>query len=103
MGGEYVLSLLASIFLEKNPGSKIIHDPRVILEYTGYCCSRKGGKAIQSKTGHAFIKQSVRLSKAICGGEMSAHHYFRDFAYCDSGMIPWLLITELLSTSMACH
>ena len=98
IGGEYVLSLLASIFLEKNPGSKIIHDPRVIWNIQDIV-GRKGGKAIQSKTGHAFIKQSMRLSKAIYGGEMSAHHYFRDFAYCDSGMIPWLLITELLSTS----
>ncbi len=98
IGGEYILSLLATIFLEKNPGSKIIHDPRVIWNVQDIV-GRKGGKAIQSKTGHAFIKQSMRISKAIYGGEMSAHHYFRDFAYCDSGMIPWLLITELLSTS----
>ena len=98
IGGEYVLSLLATIFLEKQPGSKIIHDPRVIWNVQNIV-DRKGGKAIQSKTGHAFIKQSMRFNKAIYGGEMSAHHYFRDFAYCDSGMIPWLLITELLSTS----
>ncbi len=98
IGGEYVLSLLATIFLEKNPGSKIIHDPRVIWNVRDIV-GRKGGQAIQSKTGHAFIKQSMRNSKAIYGGEMSAHHYFRDFAYCDSGMIPWLLIAELLSTS----
>ena len=98
VGGEYVLSLLASIFLEKNPGSKIIHDPRVIWNVQDIVV-RKGGEAIQSKTGHAFIKQSMRTNRAIYGGEMSAHHYFRDFAYCDSGMIPWLLITELLSTS----
>jgi len=56
-----------------------------------------GGKSICSKTGHAFIKERMRAEDAIYGGEMSAHHYFRDFAYCDSGMIPWLLITALLS------
>ena len=98
IGGEYILSLLATIFLEKNPGSKIIHDPRVIWNVQDIV-GRKGGKAIQSKTGHAFIKQAMRISKAIYGGEMSAHHYFRDFAYCDSGMIPMLLILELISTS----
>ena len=58
---------------------------------------KAGGIPIQSKTGHAFIKERMRIENAIYGGEMSAHHYFRDFAYCDSGMIPWLLITELLS------
>ena len=98
IGGEYVLCLLATCFLEKNPGSNIIHDPRVIWNVQDIVNS-KGGKAIQSKTGHAFIKQSMRQYEAIYGGEMSAHHYFRDFAYCDSGMIPWLLIIELLSTT----
>jgi phosphomannomutase len=61
--------------------------------------AHKGGIAVQSKTGHAFIKQTMRSNKAVYGGEMSAHHYFRDFAYCDSGMIPWLLIAELVSRS----
>ena len=98
IGGEYVLGLLATSFLDKNPGSNIIHDPRVIWNIQDIVQS-KGGKAIQSKTGHAFIKQSMRKYEAIYGGEMSAHHYFRDFAYCDSGMIPWLLIIELLSTT----
>jgi phosphomannomutase/phosphomannomutase/phosphoglucomutase len=56
-----------------------------------------GGEAVQSKTGHAFIKERMRLENAVYGGEMSAHHYFRDFAYCDSGMIPWLLVTALIS------
>ena len=83
-------------FLDKNPGSNIIHDPRVIWNVQDIVAS-KGGKAIQSKTGHAFIKQSMRQTEAIYGGEMSAHHYFKDFAYCDSGMVPWLLIIELLS------
>ena len=98
IGGEYVLSLLATSFLDKNPGSNIIHDPRVIWNVQDIV-TRKGGKAIQSKTGHAFIKQSMRQTEAIYGGEMSAHHYFKDFAYCDSGMVPWLLIIELLSTT----
>ena len=98
IGGEYVLSLLATSFLDKNPGSNIIHDPRVIWNVQDIVTS-KGGKAIQSKTGHAFIKQAMRQTEAIYGGEMSAHHYFKDFAYCDSGMVPWLLIIELLSTT----
>ncbi len=94
--GEYLVGLFASIFLEKEPGSTIVHDPRVIWN-TQDIVSQKGGKAEQSKTGHAFIKQTMRKHEAIYGGEMSAHHYFRDFAYCDSGMIPWLLIAELIS------
>jgi len=96
--GEYVVGLLASIFLEKELGAKVVHDPRVIWN-TQEIVTRKGGIAVQSKTGHAFIKQVMRSHEAIYGGEMSAHHYFRDFAYCDSGMIPWLLIAELVSRS----
>ena len=60
-----------------------------------------GGKAVASKTGHAYVKAKMRDTNAIYGGEMSAHHYFRDFAYCDSGMIPWIIIWELLSQSKA--
>jgi phosphomannomutase len=96
--GEYVVGLLASIFLEKEAGAKIVHDPRVIWN-TQDIVAHKGGIAVQSKTGHAFIKQTMRSNKAVYGGEMSAHHYFRDFAYCDSGMIPWLLIAERVSRS----
>ena len=96
--GEYVVGLLASIFLNKEVGAKIVHDPRVIWSTQGIV-SDKSGIAVQSKTGHVFIKQSMRENEAVYGGEMSAHHYFRDFAYCDSGMIPWLLIAELISTS----
>ena len=96
--GEYVVGLLATIFLEKEAGAKIVHDPRVIWN-TQDIVSEKGGVAVQSKTGHAFIKQTMRSHEAVYGGEMSAHHYFRDFAYCDSGMIPWLLIAELVSRS----
>jgi phosphomannomutase len=98
MPGEYVVGLLASIFLEKEAGARIVHDPRVIWN-TQDIVAHKGGIAVQSKTGHAFIKQTMRSHEAVYGGEMSAHHYFRDFAYCDSGMIPWLLIAELGSRS----
>jgi phosphomannomutase len=96
--GEHVVGLLAAIFLDKEAGGKIVHDPRVIWN-TQDIVAANGGVAIQSKTGHAFIKQTMRAERAIYGGEMSAHHYFRDFAYCDSGMIPWLLIAELVSRS----
>ncbi len=96
--GEYVVGLLAEAFLAKEPGGKVVHDPRVIWN-TLDVVSRSGGTAIQSKTGHAFIKEAMRANQAVYGGEMSAHHYFRDFAYCDSGMIPWLLIAELVSKS----
>ncbi len=94
--GEYIVGLLGAAFLEKSPGEKIVHDPRVILN-TRAMIEEAGGEAVVSKTGHAFIKRKMRDVGAIYGGEMSAHHYFRDFYYCDSGMIPWLLMVELLS------
>ncbi len=94
--GYYIVGLLAEAFLKKTPGSKIIHDPRLSWN-TIEMVNAAGGIPIQSKTGHAFIKERMRKEDAIYGGEMSAHHYFRDFAYCDSGMIPWLLVAELLS------
>jgi len=94
--GYYLVGLLASQMLEKNPGAKIIHDPRLSWN-TIAMVSSAAGMAIESKTGHAFIKERMRAEDAIYGGEMSAHHYFRDFAYCDSGMIPWLLIAERIS------
>jgi phosphomannomutase len=93
--GYYIVGLLAESFLQKKIGSKIIHDPRLTWN-TVDIVETAGGEAIMSKTGHAFIKERMRKENAIYGGEMSAHHYFRDFSYCDSGMIPWLLITELL-------
>ena len=96
--GYYIVGLLAAAFLAKHPGEKIIHDPRLTWN-TIDVVQQSGGIPIQSKTGHAFIKERMRAENAIYGGEMSAHHYFRDFAYCDSGMIPWLLVTELLSRS----
>jgi len=93
--GYYIVGLLAEAFLLKHKGEKVIHDPRLTWN-TIDMVKRSGGEAIQSKTGHAFIKERMRLENAVYGGEMSAHHYFRDFAYCDSGMIPWLLVAELL-------
>ncbi len=94
--GYYLVGLLAQNFLSKQPGGKIIHDPRLVWN-TQDIAAQAGGVAIESKTGHAFIKQRMRDEDAVYGGEMSAHHYFKQFAYCDSGMIPWLLVTELLS------
>jgi len=94
--GEYVVGLLADAFLSKDPGATIVHDPRIIWN-TQDLVAKAGGCAVQARTGHAFIKQTMRDENAIYGGEMSAHHYFRDFFYCDSGMIPWLIVAELVS------
>ncbi|WP_096177284.1 phosphomannomutase CpsG, partial [Enterobacter hormaechei] len=94
--GYYIVGLLAESFLEKQPGARIIHDPRLSWN-TIDVVQRAKGIPVMSKTGHAFIKERMRLEDAVYGGEMSAHHYFRDFAYCDSGMIPWLLVAELVS------
>lgn len=94
--GYYIVGLLAEAFLQKEQGAKIIHDPRLSWN-TIDVVTKAGGVPVMSKTGHAFIKERMRKEDAIYGGEMSAHHYFRDFAYCDSGMIPWLLVAELLS------
>lgn len=93
--GYYIVGLLAEAFLRKSPGSKVIHDPRLTWN-TIDIAHAFNGQAVQSKTGHAFIKERMRKEDAIYGGEMSAHHYFRDFAYCDSGMIPWLLVCGLI-------
>ncbi len=94
--GYYIVGLLAQAFLLKQPGEKVVHDPRLVwntLDIVG----QYQGIAVQSKSGHAFIKDVMREHNAVYGGEMSAHHYFRDFAYCDSGMIPWLLAVVVLS------
>ena len=93
--GEYIVGLLASTFLKKEPQSIIVHDTRVIWN-TADLVKKNNGVPMQSKTGHAFMKQKMREVNAIYGGEISAHHYFRDFFYCDSGMIPWLMIVELM-------
>jgi phosphomannomutase len=96
--GYYIVGLLATAILAKNPGARIIHDPRLTWN-TIDMVTRAGGVPVMSKTGHAFIKERMRLEDAVYGGEMSAHHYFRKFAYCDSGMIPWLLVLEIMGTT----
>jgi phosphomannomutase/phosphomannomutase/phosphoglucomutase len=94
--GYYLVGLLAETFLKQEPGARIVHDPRLTWN-TLDIVQRHGGTAVLCKSGHAFIKQKMRAADAVYGGEMSAHHYFRRFAYCDSGMIPWLLVLELIS------
>lgn len=94
--GYYIVGLLAEAFLKKNNGAKIVHDPRLTWN-TIDIVKENGGIPVQSKCGHSFIKEVMRKVGAVYGGEMSAHHYFKDFGYCDSGMIPWLLIAELVS------
>lgn len=94
--GSYIVGMLAQAFLNKYPNESIVYDPRVVYN-TEAVIEAHNGNAVISKSGHSFIKQIMRESGAVYGGEMSAHHYFRDFFYCDSGMIPWLLTIELLS------
>jgi len=96
--GYYIVGLLAESILQKNPGGNIIHDPRLTWN-TLDIVESAGGKAVQSKSGHSFIKEKMREVDGVYGGEMSAHHYFREFSYADSGMIPWLLVAELISTT----
>ena len=96
--GYYLVGMIAEALIDQTPGAKIIHDPRLMWN-TQSVVAKAGGVAIESKTGHAFIKERMRAEDALYGGEMSAHHYFRNFAYCDSGMIPWLLVAQLLSDS----
>ena len=95
--GYYLVGLLAEAFLKREPGARIVHDPRLTWN-TVDIVTAQGGEPVQTKCGHAFIKERMRAENAVYGGEMSAHHYFRDFAYCDSGMIPWLLVTGLISS-----
>jgi phosphomannomutase len=96
--GYYLVGLLAASFLEKEPGARIVHDPRLTWN-TLDIVQRAGGTPVLCKSGHAFIKAKMREVDGAYGGEMSAHHYFRDFAYCDSGMVPWLLVLERMSVS----
>lgn len=96
--GYYIVGLLAEAFLRRHPGERIVHDPRLTWN-TIDIVQGLGGVPVCTKTGHAFIKERMRAENAIYGGEMSAHHYFRDFAYCDSGMIPWLLVAGLVCAS----
>lgn len=94
--GYYLVGLLAEVFLKREPGARIVHDPRLTWN-TQEIVRRHGGVPVLCKSGHAFIKQKMREVDGAYGGEMSAHHYFRRFAYCDSGMIPWLLVLQVIS------
>jgi phosphomannomutase len=94
--GYYIVGLLASVLLRGEAGGKVVHDPRLTWN-TIEVVAAHGGSSVLSKSGHAFIKQRMREVDGVYGGEMSAHHYFRRFAYCDSGMIPWLIVAQLLS------
>jgi len=96
--GYYMVGFLAEAFLKKNKGASVIYDPRLTWN-TLEIAEQLGGKAVMCKSGHAFIKDKMREVNAIYGGEMSAHHYFREFSYCDSGQIPWLLVAELMSAA----
>lgn len=96
--GYYIVGLLAEVFLKKEPGAKIMYDPRLTWN-TEAILERDGGVPVRCKSGHAFMKECMRANGVLYGGEMSAHHYFRDFSYCDSGMIPWLLVAELMCRS----
>lgn len=93
--GYYLVGLLAEVFLKREPGARIVHDPRLTWN-TQDLVHKYGGKPVLCKSGHAFIKQKMREVDAAYGGEMSAHHYFRRFSYCDSGMIPWLLVLQVI-------
>ncbi|MEJ2492878.1 MAG: phosphomannomutase [Ignavibacteriaceae bacterium] len=94
--GYYIVGLLAKSILKNNPGEKIVHDPRLVWN-TYDVVKKAGGEPVVSKSGHAYIKAKMREVNAIYGGEMSAHHYFRENAYSDSGMIPFLLVLQLIS------
>ncbi len=96
--GYYIVGLLASAFLRKEPGARIVHDPRLTWA-TLDMVKTLGGQAVVSKSGHAFMKDVMRTVDAAYGGEMSAHHYFREFSYCDSGQIPWLLVAQIVCES----
>jgi phosphomannomutase len=96
--GYYIVGLLASVLLRGQRGGKVVHDPRLTWN-TIEVVQSNGGVAVLSKSGHAFIKQRMREVDGVYGGEMSAHHYFRRFAYCDSGMIPWLVIAQIVCES----
>ena len=96
--GYYIVGLLAESILKHDPGANIVHDPRLTWN-TLEIVAEAGGQAVQSKSGHSFIKEKMREVDGVYGGEMSAHHYFRNFSYADSGMIPWLLVAELVSVT----
>ncbi|MGH8128702.1 MAG: phosphomannomutase, partial [Gammaproteobacteria bacterium] len=95
--GYYIVGLLAEAFLAEQPGAKILHDPRLTWNTVDQV-QTFGGTPVVSKSGHAFMKEMMRTEDCVYGGEMSAHHYFKRFGYCDSGMIPWLLVASLISS-----
>jgi phosphomannomutase/phosphomannomutase/phosphoglucomutase len=94
--GYYLVGLLATASLRRHPGAAIVHDPRLVWNTVAQV-EAAGGRPVMNKTGHAFMKERMRSEDAVYGGEMSAHHYFRDFHYCDSGMLPWLLVLQEMS------
>jgi phosphomannomutase len=94
--GYYIVGLIARLLLAMQPGAKIVHDPRLTWN-TIEMVEQAGGTPVQTKSGHSFMKQCMREQDAIYGGEMSAHHYFRNFAYCDNGHLPWLVVAQLMS------
>lgn len=94
--GYYLVGLLAEAALKRYTGSTIVHDPRLYWN-TQDIVSHLNGRAVMSQTGHAYIKESMRRENGIYGGEMSAHHYFREFSYCDSGMLPWLMVLQVMN------
>ena len=98
VSGEYIISMFAKIYLSADKRQKIVHDPRVtwMIQHTIRAFE---GLPVVSKTGHALIKEQMRKHDAVYGGELSAHHYFKNFAYCDSGIIPFLLMCQILSNS----
>lgn len=96
--GYYLVGLLAEAVLENHPGGKIVHDPRLLWN-TQEVVTAASGKPVLSKAGHAFMKETMRAVDAVYGGEMSAHHFFREFAYCDSGMLPWLMVARIICRS----
>jgi phosphomannomutase/phosphomannomutase/phosphoglucomutase len=98
--GYYIVGLIAQALLKREPGGRVVHDPRLVWNTLDVVGAAQG-EAVQTKAGHAFIKARMREEDAIYGGEMSAHHYFRDFAYCDNGNIPWLLVAQLMSVKGA--
>ncbi|HPF70942.1 MAG TPA: phosphomannomutase, partial [Candidatus Krumholzibacteria bacterium] len=98
--GYYLVGLLAQASLRRHPGAAIIHDPRLVWN-TVDMVEKAGGRPLMNKTGHAFMKERMRAEDAVYGGEMSAHHYFREFFYCDSGMLPWLLVVQEMSRTGA--
>lgn len=94
--GYYIVGFLSQALLAKHPGAKVVYDPRLVWN-TLEIAEHSGGEAVKCKSGHAFIKEKMREVDAVYGGEMSAHHYFKDFFFCDSGMLPWLLVLEVMS------